>query len=899
MHEGESNSNQNNPLVLCLEHPDRPFHHHLKTGNFQLVTENQARNILEKLKNGQAAVLLCDLGPSSDDYVALLSQLRRTAPDTLCILVNCSLDPAMLVEIINDGQIWKCLSKDWTPEDLQNTVGSGVQHWLDKRNAEKPALIRGDLHLQIMADITSLLNSSVDLPTALTNTVNIIARWLHHDVVSIYIWEENKNKLVLRTTIGLKHDPNKPVMLDRMEGLTGLVFRTRTSLIATPASEHPNYKYIPELGEEKFESYIGAPILLGNRALGVLVGQTVQEQPISTAEEILFQFIASRLSGVIELASRVSHIHSPSADNKHASQILQGRGVSAGYASGPVYFLKNAHRLNSLEQNIFSDEELETSRLKKAFSSVIESYKSLIIDLEKEVSIGAKELEIFRAHLMILQDRSLYQQSQKRIIENRLSAPNAIHETFSNFITIFEKHRDPYMRERAQDFRGLEQKLLDELIELDASSPNQLDDFPEGAIVVAHEITPSQVPLLYRKHVRAIITETGGVTSHTAILAKSLSIPAVLGVDHVCSLVTGLEQVLVDGRTGFVFLNPDQSLIQEYAIQSRKEQELKHQFDVPANISIPLKIAIDANIGFPGDIEVAKQHGLDRVGLYRTEFTFMQFPRWPTILEQFWIYEKTALSFSGPIHIRTLDIGADKHLPYFEFPKEENPLLGLRSIRFSLENLDLFRDQLRAILMGVRKGYPFRILLPMVTHVWEIEAVKELIVQMGAEMNLHGDDLPPLGIMAEVPAILQQIEDVRPYISFLSVGTNDLTQYLLAVDRNSNVVGHLYSSYHPAVIRTLHQIISKSNALDLEVSVCGEMAGDPMGALAIASLGCPRISLTPASAPVIRYMLSKVTAEHAERIKSEILQRRHERDIVQYLSQQLEYIDPRLLDMRS
>jgi len=896
MQENLPPSLSNEPLVLCLERAQAPFHNNLSGLGYKILSESDPKKALQKLKNQSIALLFLDPGVGGDSCLELLNQLRHTSPETLRILVNCTLTIDKLSEAINMGKIWNCLKTPWNPEDIEILVNEGLSEWNKRQSGNTSPLIRGDLHLQIMSSITNLFNESLDLSTALSKTVEIIAHQLHHDVVSIYIWDETKEKLVMTVTRGLRLDPVNPVMLGAHEGMTGLVFSTRTSLIATPASRHPNYKYIPELGEDRFASFIAAPILLGNRALGVLVGQSHEEQPIASAEEILFQFIASRLAGVIELAGKVGPKTSGS-DTKHAGQILQGRGVGQGFAAGPVYFLRPPQK-NSLSKQ-FSTEERELQRLIQAFTAVIGSYRLLIEDWESKAALPTSELEIFKAHLLILQDRSLLKQAQRRILESHLPAPLAIHETFSSFIHLFENHRDPYFKERAQDFRGLEQKLLDELEE----NPNfktREDEFPEHAVVIAHEITPSQVPILYQKKVKAIITEMGGVTSHTAILSKSLGIPAVLGVDNVCSQITGLEHVLVDGRTGLVFINPDQILLDEYQKQAHKEAGYKSFFnDYGPQTHIPTGVAIDANIGFPGDIERAVEKGLDRVGLYRTEFTFMQFPRWPTLLEQFWIYEKAAQNFSGPIHIRTLDIGADKHLPYFAFPHEENPLLGLRSIRFSLENLDLFRDQLRAILMGVRKGYKFRILLPMVTHVWEIESVKELILQLGSEMDLSPDQLPPLGMMAEVPAILQQLDDVRPYISFVSVGTNDLTQYMLAVDRNSHVVGHLYSSFHPSIIRILYQIVKKANDLNLEVSVCGEMAGSPLGALALASLGCTRISITPSSAPVVRYLLSQLSIERAASIKLELLTLKHEREIVNFLNQQLQEIDQRLLDLNT
>ena len=285
------------------------------------------------------------------------------------------------------------------------------------------------------------------------------------------------------------------------------------------------------------------------------------------------------------------------------------------------------------------------------------------------------------------------------------------------------------------------------------------------------------------------------------------------------------------------------------------------------------------------------------MGLFRTEFSFAQFEKWPRVREQVSLYKALAMEFDGAVTVRTLDVGSDKLLPYFDFPKEENPLLGLRAIRFSMEYLELFKDQIKAILLAMKKGHRFRILLPMITNLWEVETAREVIEQLSKEIGVSSADLPPLGIMMEVPAILYQLDDYKEMIDFISIGTNDLIQYMLAVDRNSNMVGHLYSGFHPAVLRVLSDIEHKTRKLGIEVSVCGELAGTPAGALSLLSLGYKRLSLSPSHVPAIRYLCNRLDNGILESVRSRTLSITKKSDIERHLIEALESIDPALIEI--
>ncbi len=757
---------------------------------------------------------------------------------------------------------------------------------------------RADFHLKIVQEISDLVNQSTGLNTILKNIVMKVGDSLHFDVVSVYLLDKQKQELVLRSTRGLHVDPEHPITLKPEEGLTGHVYETRRALVAMPASHHPRYRYFPEIGEEEYESYIGVPILLQNQCLGVLVGQTKERRLINPAEETLFQIIASRLAGLLEVADRLERLKTPSIV-KHETKTYQGKGVSGGFAVGTVYLFHGLFgRIQAEELKPSSDPDKEIQKLLSAIQSVEKDLQNVIQMLETEGVLSENEINIFHAHLLILRDSTFQNTMIKKILEDDLAAEVAVVEGIESIAEQFENLNDRYLRERAQDFRDIGERILHYLLQ--SRGESRVTPSPrEGSILVAYDVGPSFVSILYKNKVAAIVTEKGGETSHVVILAKSMGIPAVVGIENISTLLKSGERLMVDGKTGFIFSNPDESLISEYENTYRKIVGLREVVEKELNLTDDsgIKINLTANIGFPIDVEMAKRYKLKNVGLFRTEFAFTQYEKWPGVQEQLGIYEEVAGNFDGYITIRTLDIGADKLLPYFDFPKEENPLLGLRAIRFSMEYLNLFQDQIKAILIGVKKGRRFRVLLPMVSNVWEVETAREILEQLGEEIGIANSDLPPLGIMMEVPAILYQLDHYGELIDFISIGTNDLIQYLLAVDRNSNVVGHLYSGFHPAVLRMLNEIFLRTGSLNKEVSICGEFAGTPSGALASIAIGYRRLSVSPSQSPVISYICRRINEGFLKDIRKVILSERKETEIRGYMIEALESIDPALIDM--
>lgn len=752
-----------------------------------------------------------------------------------------------------------------------------------------PPTIRTDLHLKIVQEIGELVNRSQGLETILGGVVDTVAEALGLDVVSIYLWDRDESELVLRASHGLKLPSDRQVRLSPREGMTGLVYTTRRPQQAVPASQHPRYKYIPDIGEEQYDSYLGVPILLHSQCLGVLVGQYRAQKPFNPAEQTLFQIIASRLAGVLEVADRLDRLRRPTPE-QHA---YQGKGISSGFACGPVHVLRGLYQSFSGESIPSTGRKNEQVRLSGALSATEKDLETLVEELTASGTLQSGEINIFRTHLAIVRDDAFRKRLNRRITERDESATTAVIQEIEAVANQFARQADPYLRERATDFRDLGEKILTHLHpghgrDRDRGLP------PQSSVLVAHDIGPSLLAQLHRSKIAAIVTEVGGETSHVAILARSLGIPAVSGVKNLMSLVTPGERLLVDGKTGFVFRNPDEGLVAEYQATTAATGRVREAL---AKAEPAEGISVTANIGFPSDLEAARRYGIRDVGLFRTEFSFMQFDGWPSIEQQREIYGNVASHFEGYVTVRTLDIGADKLLPYFDFPAEDNPLLGLRSIRFSMEYLDLFREQVHAILSKVADGCNLRILLPMVSQVYEVETARDVVRQIGQDIGLGEADLPPMGAMIEVPAIVHQIEDYVDLIDFVSVGTNDLTQYLLAVDRNSHTVGHLFSGLHPAVLRTLRHIQEAMVFCGKECSICGELAGTPTGALALLSMGFTNFSVQPASASVVRFLAGRLTDEIRNDIRQQILSERKEADIRALLLEALSGIHSDLCEL--
>ncbi len=760
------------------------------------------------------------------------------------------------------------------------------------------AVDKEHLHLRIVREISDFVNKSTGLDTILKGVVSKISESLHFGVVSIYIIENKTGRLRMTANTGLECEPEDPVTLEAGEGMTGMIFKTMRPFVSMNASLHPNYKLISGIGEEKYECYLGVPIVLNNRCMGVLVGQTSDKRHITPAEQTLFEIIASRLAGLLEVADTLDRLHTPSI-LEHKTRTYQGTGASPGVAVGTAFLISGLFGRIGLDASPPMSAQKEKKRLLEALARVEKDMKDLIRVLNSDKVLSRSEVEIFEAHLLLLSSES--EDSVRGVLlshieKNGGSAEAAVVQGIESIAGRFEHHSDRYVREKAHDFRDIGEKLLHELIGLTNSGGAKPDSASASAVLVAREIGPSFVSMLGKGEIAGVITEKGGETSHAVIIAKSLGIPVVIGIENVCELISSGDRVIVDGRTGFVFVNPDETLVSEYESSGKRMEEIRHLFE-SQDAKKTAGISLTANIGFPNDVETALRQGVEDVGLFRTEFAFTRFEKPPGVREQTEIYGRISKKFSGCVTVRTLDIGADKMLPYFNIPEEENPLLGLRAIRFSMEYLDIFREQIKSILLAASEGARLRILLPMVSNIWEVETARQIMDDLAVEIGLSPEEVPPLGVMLEVPALVPLLDEYAKAVDFISVGTNDLVQYLLAVDRNSTAVGHLYTSFHPAVLRVLDSIRKGSDENKIEVSICGEMAGSSKGALLILALGYKNLSVAPYRIPIVRFIANRVNGKLLSELRDNLMLQKRESDIERLLADCLETVDPALVEI--
>ncbi|MDK3782014.1 phosphoenolpyruvate--protein phosphotransferase [Staphylococcus pseudintermedius] len=529
------------------------------------------------------------------------------------------------------------------------------------------------------------------------------------------------------------------------------------------------------------------------------------------------------------------------------SNIIKGIAASDGVAIAKAYLLVEPDLSFSNEKT--DQPEAEVQKFNEALNnSKIELTK---IRNHAEEQLGADKAAIFDAHLLVLDDPELIQPIEEKIKNESASAPQALTEVTQNFITIFESMDNEYMKERAADIRDVAKRVLAHILGVELPNPSIID---ESVIIVAHDLTPSDTAQLNKQYVQGFVTNIGGRTSHSAIMSRSLEIPAVVGTKSISESVQQGDMVIVDGLTGDVIVNPSDDEIKAY--QHKREsffadrEALKQLRDEPSKTLDGHEVELAANIGTPNDLEGVHNNGAEGIGLYRTEFLYMGRDNMPTEDEQFEAYKKVLESMEGKrVVVRTLDIGGDKELPYLNLPEEMNPFLGYRAIRLCLDQPEIFRPQLRALLRASAYG-KLNIMFPMVATIQEFRDAKALLLEEKENLKQEGvevsDDIE-LGIMVEIPATAALADVFAKEVDFFSIGTNDLIQYTMAADRLSERVSYLYQPYNPSILRLIKQVIDASHQEGKWTGMCGEMAGDETAIPLLIGLGLDEFSMSATS----------------------------------------------------
>jgi len=564
---------------------------------------------------------------------------------------------------------------------------------------------------------------------------------------------------------------------------------------------------------------------------------------------------------------------------------LTGIGASEGVSIGKVLLFVEGNIVIPQEIDANSTIEGELAKLENG----LKKSKTQLIAIREKVKekMGEDKAAIFDGHIMLLEDEDLIEEVEAKITGDKLPAARALREGIDEYCEMISKLDDPYLRERAADLQDIGKRWLKNLLEIKI---NDFSNLEPNTIVVTKDLTPSDTAQLDLKNCVGFITEIGGKTAHSAIMARSLELPAVVGVKGVLGEVKDGELVIMDGETGEIFLEPTEKLVEEYKIKQEKirveKEELKKLIHEEAVTLDGRKVDIWGNIGSPNDVDAVIESGATGIGLYRTEFLFMNSDHFPTEEEQYQAYRVVAEKMQGkPVTIRTMDIGGDKELPYLDLPKEMNPFLGYRAIRISLENKDMFKTQLRAILRASQYGQ-IKIMYPMISSINEIRKANAILEECKKELDEIGkiyDRNIKVGIMVETPSTAIVAYKFAKEVDFFSIGTNDLTQYFLAVDRGNELVSSLYNSFNPAVLEAIQKVIDAAHHAGISVSMCGEFAGDKRATRLLLGMGLDSFSMSASSGLTVKKIIRNSNYVDAQKYRDLILKQDTPEDVIEKL----------------
>lgn len=729
--------------------------------------------------------------------------------------------------------------------------------------------------LDKLRKIVQDVDSAPNFAAALTTMVNSVRDTMGTEVCSVYLLDEKTNRYILMASGGLNEDAVGNVSLAWNEGLVGLCGAREEPINLDDASAHPKYHYLPETGEEKYNSFLGVPIMHRRKVLGVLVVQQRAKRKFDEAEEAFLVTLSAQLSGVVAHAKAIGAFDSlrASSPRSNITRVFHGISGASGIALGRAIVMYPAADIDSVPDRVAEDPDFEVQQLRRAIESVREDMRQL--DKKMASSLMAEERALFDAYLRMLDDAALGAEIEARIRAGNW-AQGALREVIEDHMQAFAAMDDPYLRERMADVRDLGLRILAHLQKQEGSG---LREFPEHSILIGEEITTAMLVETPVEKIGGIVTVLGAANSHMAIVARALGIPTVLGVTDLPVTQLDDTEMIVDAYQGRVYVQPSRQLRSRYKDIIKEEQQLvaglEAYRDVPAETPDGHRISLYVNTGLMADVVRAKERGAEGVGLYRSEIPFMLRERFPGEEEQRSIYRQQLEAFAPrPVTMRTLDIGGDKDLPYFPI-KEDNPALGWRGIRITLDHPEIFMVQTRAMLKANIGLDNLQIMLPMISSVFEVEEALHLIHRAAMEVQEEeGVPLttPRIGVMVEVPATVLQIADIAQLVDFVSVGSNDLTQYLLAVDRNNSRVADIYTPYHPSVLRALQMVVQEVHRVGKPVGICGEMAGDPATAILLLAMGFDSLSMSASNLLKIRKVMCTVPYLQARGLLEQVMQ---------------------------
>lgn len=727
--------------------------------------------------------------------------------------------------------------------------------------------------LSLLRRIVQEVNAAQSLDEALQIIVTRVREAMGTEVCSIYLLDPDTSRYFLMATEGLNPESIGKVRLGISEGLVGLVGLREEPINLQDAPVHPRYRYFPETGEERYRAFLGVPIIHHRRILGVLVVQQQDRRMFDEGEEAFLVTVSAQLATVIahsEAAGILSGLNF--AGQKARDVCFRGAAGAPGVAMGQAVVVYPPADLGAVPDKRIEDIARELAAFDAAVVAVREDIAAVGRQLESR--LRPEERALFDVYLGML-DESALPGEVKGLIRQGQWAQGALRAVVMGYVRHFESISDSYLSERAVDIKDLGQRVLAYLQKQEGDNRQRI--YPENTILISEELTPAMLGAVPRDRLRGLASVRGSGNSHVAILARAMSLPCVMGaVDMPAARLEGMD-LIVDGFNGEVFSYPSTELLQYYQRVVDEERQVSADLeklrDLPCTTLDGENIGLWVNTGLMTDVMRSLSHGAEGVGLYRTEVPFMISDRFPSEAEQRDCYREQLEAFApNPVTMRTLDIGGDKTLSYFPIT-EENPFLGWRGIRVTLDHPEIFVVQVRAMIKASAGLNNLRILLPMVSSLAEVEEAQHLIYRVYHEVRESGFDvvMPSVGVMIEVPSAIFQVKEIAEIVDFLSVGSNDLTQYLLAVDRNNPRVASLYHPYHPAVLQALYKISLDARAAGKPLSICGELAGDPAGAIMLVAMGYRTLSMNAVNLPRVKSVLRSVTIDWAEDVLRRLL----------------------------
>lgn len=723
--------------------------------------------------------------------------------------------------------------------------------------------------LNTLRTIVQEVSAASDLQAALQIIVQRVRGTMQTDVCSVYLYDNEQSYYTLMATEGLNTSAVGVVKVGQSDGLVGQVGLREEPINLEDAASHPKFLYIKETGEERYYSFLGVPIIHHRQILGVMVVQQKDRRRFDEHEEAFLVTMSAQLAGVIAHAEATGSLH-VTPNNPRKTARFQGTAGSSGVAIGEAVVVAPPADLGAVPDRDHKGLEAELALLNRALEAVRGDLKATAAKLSGLLPV--EEQALFDVYLRMLDDHALGHEIQNQI-KTGSWAPGALRYVIAEHVRNFEKMDDPYLRERAVDVKDLGRRVLSYL----QKEVQHNVAYPASTVLISEELTAVMLAEVPHEQLVGLVSVQGSGNSHAAILARALGIPTVMGAVDLPFLKLSGKRLIVDGNLGLVYSSPSDELLEHYQVVVEEEQQFTAGLEAlselpcltPDNYRIPLWV----NTGLMTDTVRSLDRGAEGVGLYRTEVPFLLRECFPSELEQEKIYRHQLEAFSPrPVTMRTLDIGGDKSLSYFPI-EEDNPFLGWRGIRVTLDHPEIFLVQVRAMLKASVGLDNLRIMLPMITSVFEVEEAMHLIHRAHSEVFAEGLPvaMPPVGVMIEVPAAVYQVRELARLVDFLSVGSNDLTQYLLAVDRNNPRVSGLYNSYHPAVLQALQKVVKDAHKEGKTVSICGELAGDPVAAVLLMAMEFDMLSMSATNLLKVKWALRRISMERAKDLLAEVM----------------------------